>query len=294
MAKHPSSMTGYARRAGHSGGLTWVWEARSVNAKGLDVRLRLPPGHEALDLPARQAAKKALARGSVNIQLTIEREAGAANVRLNEELVEQLRAFARQVDGPAAGPLGFADMLAVRGVVEPAGQEEEDPDSTNEALLHDLQAALDALGVARREEGARLTAVLDEQLATLGSLVATAREIAGGQPEKIRARLKEQLAVILEEERSLPEEKLVQEVAVLATRADITEEMDRLEAHLQQARDLLASAEPVGRRLDFLCQELNREANTLCSKSTELALTRCGMELKALIEQFREQVQNIE
>lgn len=294
MSPHPSSMTGFARTSGRLDAITWAWEARSVNSKGLDVRLRLPQGYEHLDVPVRQAVKQAFARGSVAIQLTVELEDVGGALRLNEELVAQLRGFAHVVDGNEGRSLSFADMLTMRGVVEQAAPPEADIEATSAAMLSGLEEVLAALATARQEEGARLSAVLGEQVTKVAGIVMTARDVAGRQPEKIRERLKSQLAVILEDAEGLPEDRLVQEVAALATRADVTEEMDRLEAHILQARDLLGSGDPVGRRLDFLCQELNREANTVCSKSTDLALTRSGMELKALIEQFREQVQNIE
>lgn len=294
MSQNLTSMTGFARASGRLESLSWVWEARSVNGKGLDIRLRLPTGYEQIDQPVRQSVKKAFARGSVTLQLTVEAEDGEAAWRINEDLVAQLREFARKVDGAAASSLRFSDMLAVRGIVEQAAAQESDHDAVVAAVLKSADQVLSDLASARGEEGARLSPVLNEQLSRIDAIVTEVRDIAGNQPERIRERLNNQLAAIMEEAPSLPEERLTQEVAILATRADITEEMDRLDAHISQARDLLSGSDPAGRRLDFLCQELNREANTICSKSTELAQTRAGMELKALIEQFREQIQNIE
>lgn len=294
MSQNLTSMTGFARASGRLESLSWAWEARSVNGKGLDIRLRLPSGYEQIDQPVRQLVKKAFARGSITLQLTVETEDGEASWRINEDLVAQLRDFARTVDGQAGDALRFSDMLSVRGIVEQSAAQESDHDAVLAAILKNADQVLSDLASARGEEGARLSPVLDEQLSRIDAIVAEVRQVAGNQPERIRERLKTQLAAIMEEAPSLPEERLTQEVAVLATRADITEEMDRLDAHIAQARDLLSGSDPAGRRLDFLCQELNREANTICSKSTELAQTRAGMELKALIEQFREQIQNIE
>ncbi|MEM1401601.1 MAG: YicC/YloC family endoribonuclease, partial [Pseudomonadota bacterium] len=294
VAHHLSSMTGFARTNGHLGALSWVWETRSVNSKGLDIRLRLPPGFEHLDQPVREAVKKGFGRGSIYLQLAVETDSETGAWRLNEELVHELRRFAVIVDGEDGPPLSFADMVRVRGLVEPAAAQEVDQEAVDKAMLGDLATAISALGEARGKEGARLETVLSDQVSGLSDLVGQAKTIAGTQPAALRQRLKNQLAVIMEESDSLSEERLSQEVAVLATRADITEEIDRLDAHLAQARDFLGAKDPVGRRLDFLCQELNREANTVCSKSTDLELTRVGMALKAQIEQFREQVQNIE
>ncbi len=290
-------MTGFGRAEGAVEALAWAWEARSVNGRGLDVRCRMPNGFDALEAPARKRLTTALARGNVNLTLRIERAGGAEEVRINETVLAELvaRAQALRESLPEAG-LSIDGLLGVRGVVEPVerGEDEKTREARHAALLASLDAAVAGLVAARREEGARLAQVLGGQLDEMASLVASAADSAGARPEAARARLAGQLRVLLEERTGLSEDRLAQELALLAVKADVGEELDRLVAHIAQARELLAEGGPVGRRLDFLTQEFNREANTLTSKSGDIELTRIGLDLKVIIDRFREQVQNIE
>ena len=292
---HPiASMTGFARADGQRDGCSWCFEVKSVNGRGLDIRLRFPAGFDALEPMARAEMAKRFKRGSLNLTLALNRPAVGGQVRLNRPLLDQLYALAREVagDGP---PPRFEALLSVRGVIEVVEESESASFATLEApLVADLRLALDRLATARAEEGARLAGVLAKLLEEIADLVAAAGECAATQPAVLRGRLKAQLASLLEATPPLPEERLAQELALLIARGDIREELDRLRAHINAAGELLAAGDGVGRRLDFLCQEFNREANTLCSKSSDTELTRIGLALKATIEQFREQVQNIE
>jgi uncharacterized protein (TIGR00255 family) len=288
-------MTGFARAEGEGAGISWVWEVKSVNGKSLDLRLRLAPGFEALEPAMRASLARGFRRGSFTANLTVARTSPAA-VRVNREALEQLVRLMGELAGTIeAAPPRLDGLLALRGVVETV---EDEPEIVVEArrgaVAEGFEAALDRLGAARREEGARLAQLLDRQLAEAAHLVETAAGCAAAQPAAIRERLQTLLASLADLAAPMPEERLAQELALLVARADVREEIERLRAHLAQAGDLLREGGAVGRRLDFLCQELNREANTLCSKSADIELTRIGLDLKAAIEQFREQVQNIE
>jgi uncharacterized protein (TIGR00255 family) len=293
-----SSMTGFARVAGASEGARWTWEIRSVNAKGLDVRLRLPPQCEAIEQAARLAAQDRLARGAVQATLTVERPPTDAVVRINEAALSSVLAAAAAIAErvPGAGAPSVDAILAQRGVVEFVEPEEtaEERAAFAEAVAADFSAALDLLVAARRGEGAALGSVLDERLARISALTGQADASPARTPESVRARLADQVAALLGTGLALDPDRLHQEAALLATRADVREELDRLAAHVAAARVLLAEGGAIGRRLDFLAQEFGREANTLCAKSNDRALTAIGLELKAVIEQFREQVQNVE
>lgn len=286
-------MTGFARVEGGEGALSWVWEARSVNGKALDLRCRLASGHERLEPVARAELARRFKRGNVTIGLTISRAAGASAYAINRPFLEEVLAVARSAD-PETPPRIDA-LLAVRGVVEPVtGDGEADAEASAGLIERDLRALLDRLAEARAEEGRRLASALSGHMEKIESLVAEAAATAAAQPEALKERLRTQVAALLDVSPALPEERLAQEAALLILKADVREELDRLVAHIAQARQILGSGEPSGRRLDFLCQEFNREANTLCSKSSDVALTRIGLDLKATIDQFREQVQNIE
>lgn len=291
-------MTGFARSSGQHGDVGWTWELKSVNGRGLESRCRLPAGIEHLDAGARARIAAALNRGNVQAQLAIAGIESAAELRVNRAVIDQLLALhadlGTRVD---TAPPRLELLLAVRGVVEQAERAEQTPDAAqarDAALLAGLDDAVAGLAAARIEEGARLAPVLTDQLDRIESLAAAAAEVSEARPAAIRARLEERLREVMEMEPALPEERLAQEVALLVTKADVREELDRLAAHLGAARDLLAEGGAIGRRLDFLCQELNREANTVCSKAGDIELTNLGLELKATIEQLREQVQNIE
>ena len=292
-----ASMTGFARAEGEADGLAWSWELKSVNGKSLDLRFRLPAGYESLELPLRALAGEHLKRGSVSVSLTIARTAAGAALQVNRAVLDQMLALARELGREIeAAPPRIDGLLALRGVLESA---EEMPDPARRErrealLLAGCRKAIDALSIMRRAEGARLGAVLAERLREIADLVAAAEASAATQPDAIRSRLKSLVDALSDAVPSIPEERLAQEAALLVARGDIREELDRLAAHIAAARELLAEGGAIGRRLDFLCQEFNREANTLCSKSADVELTRIGLALKAGIEQLREQVQNIE
>ncbi len=290
-------MTGFARHEGGDDVMTWVWEVKSVNGRNLDLRLRLPQGFEALEAEVRKLVPEHLARGNVQIALVVDRSRLPLRYRVNRELLQQLVGLTQELgdDLPAAPPR-LDGLLAIKGVLEPEENAEEDAvaEARNAAMLSDLTAALGKLARARAEEGARLEAVIAEHLEAFDEVVEAAGKSAELQPEALRARLARQVAELLEASPGLPEERLAQEAALLATKADIREELDRLRSHLVSARDLMKAGGAVGRRFDFLCQELNREANTLCSKSVDMDLTRQGLTMKTLVDKLREQVQNIE
>ena len=293
-------MTGYARAQGRDAQVTWVWEAKSVNGRGLELRVRLPPGHDALEPYAREAAARLLRRGNVQMNLNVDRVAEAPAVRVNTPLLEQILAVCHdwQARFPGVAPARWDGLLAVKGVIEPMAAEEVDADAVRlgreAAMKATLEEALGQLAAMRAVEGGRLAVVLSGQLDEIAVLAGRAGNCAALRPEAVRERLRAQVAAVLEAAPALPEERIAQEVALIAVKGDVREELDRLAAHVAAARDLLAGGGAVGRKLDFLSQEFNREANTLCSKSADVELTRIGLDLKAVIDQFREQIQNIE
>lgn len=290
-----SSMTGFARTEGRHGAKSWTWEARSVNSRSLDVRVRLPSGYERLETMARSRAAERFKRGTLNLTLTVARAEETARLRINRALLDEVLSIARDIEGLGAAPPRLDALLTVRGIIESV-EETEDSEQTqvDAAIAEGLTALLDQLAAARADEGARLDAILTAEIDRIAALTDKASADADAQPEALRRRLRAQLQELLSASVPLSEERLAQEAALLIGRTDVREELDRLAAHIGQARDLLSAGGAVGRRLDFLCQELNREANTLCSKSASLSLTQAGLDLKAAIEQFREQVQNIE
>jgi uncharacterized protein (TIGR00255 family) len=288
-------MTGFARAEGEELGISWVWELKSVNGKSLDVRLRLAPGFDALEPGLRATLAQRFRRGNISAALTVNRTAPAA-LRVNRDALAQLVSLMTELAGEIdAAPPRLDGLLALRGVVETV---EHDEDAVVErrrsAVLGSWETALGRLAVARAEEGARLALLLDGQIEELAALATAAEACAATQPEAIRDRLNKMLASLADLTSGFSPERVAQEMALLVARSDVREELGRLHAHIEQAGDLLQQGEAIGRRLDFLCQELNREANTLCSKSADIELTRIGLSLKAAVEQFREQVQNIE
>jgi uncharacterized protein (TIGR00255 family) len=292
-----ASMTGFARASGERQGLFWQWEVKSVNGKALDVRVKLPPGFEALDLPVRAALASGFRRGNLQVSLTVSGATGRETLRLNREVLDQLVAAGEELRGRIGGePLRADVLLSIKGVVEVAetGADEAEADRRNATMLANFGEALTALAAARRAEGERLEAVVAAQITRIAALAGAARTSPARSPEAIRARLADQVSRLLETGAALDPDRLHQEAVIAATRADIQEELDRLQAHVEAANDLLASGEAVGRKFDFLAQEFNREANTLCSKASDRALTAIGLELKTVIDQLREQVQNIE
>jgi uncharacterized protein (TIGR00255 family) len=288
-----ASMTGFARAEGSGAGFAWAWELRSVNGRGLDLRFRLPPGWDALEPVLREAAGKALKRGNVTANLSVKRETEPRLVT-DPTALEQVLALAMDLHKRIPGsPVPRAEsLLSLPGVLRPAQAEETVPDTT--AAASGFTRALPALVAARQAEGARLASTLTRLLDEIAALHRQAATEAADQPAAQRARVMDNLTALLREAPSLPEERIAQEVALLAARSDVREELDRLASHIEAAHALLNEAANIGRRFDFLVQEFNREANTLCSKSASVALTATGLKLKATIEQLREQVQNIE
>jgi uncharacterized protein (TIGR00255 family) len=288
-------MTGFARTEDETAGISWVWELKSVNGKSLDLRLRLPPGYDAIEAQLRAALGGRMRRGNISAVLTVNRVAPPA-IRVNRDMLARVLALAGELAAEVeAAPPRIDGLIALRGIIETV--EDEPPDvieARRAAIMKGWSAALDRLAIARGEEGARLEAVLRDQLAELAELVAAASASAAAQPEALRVRLQQSIDAVADLAPGIAPERVAQELALLVSRGDIREELDRLRAHLAQAGDLLAKGHAVGRQLDFLCQELNREANTLCSKSADIELTRIGLALKVAIEQFREQVQNLE
>lgn len=290
-----SSMTGFGRAEGAAAGWSWAVEARSVNGRNLEVRFRGPPGFDSLERAAREGAQARFQRGQLTVGLQAKRAETGAQVRINMEQVERyLGVVAPLVASGRAAPPSADGLLALRGVIE-ADDAAQDPEAQAEleaAMGASISMALDGLAAARRDEGVGLLVVLRQHMDRIAELTAQSREIAAGQPEAIKSRFETRMKDLVGETAS--EERIVQEAAVMAVKADVREELDRLAGHVEAARALLASDAAVGRRLDFLTQEFMREANTLCSKSALSALTAVGLDLKATIEQFREQVQNVE
>jgi uncharacterized protein (TIGR00255 family) len=292
-----SSMTGFARGHGVSGTYGWTWELKSVNAKGLDLRLRLPSGWDAIETPVRALGAQMLARGTVYGTLTVERPGVAPVVRVNEPVLAAVLATIRKLSGRVdAAPARIDGILSLKGVIEVIEDDESDEDRrlAETAVVAGFRDTLAELAAMRRMEGEALRQVLSERIAEISALVTRAQVTAGRRPDAIKARLAEQVAMLLESSNRFDPDRLHQEAILLASKIDIREELDRLTAHVAQAVRLIADGGTVGRRLDFLAQELNREANTLCSKSNDIELTNIGLELKSVVEQFREQVQNLE
>ena len=292
-----SSMTGFARSHGASGAYAFEWELRSVNAKGFDLRLRLPPGFDAIEASARKRATEQLARGTVYANLTVKRVDAAPVIRVNDEVLASVMKVAADLASKLkAQPPTVDGILAIKGVLEVS-----EPDETEEArsaaeaaILAGFGEALTGLIEMRHREGASLQAILSSRLDEIAKLARRADAAPGRQPEAIKARLADQIATLLEASERFDQDRLHQEALMIATRADIREELDRIASHVAQARELIGKGGAVGRRLDFLAQEFNREVNTTCSKSNDVELTNIGLELKTVVEQFREQVQNLE
>jgi len=290
------SMTGFARADGASGDAQWHWEVKSVNGRALDLRTRLPNGCEGLEPRIRDAVARRLVRGNVNVSLSLQRQAAVA-IRLNEAvLAEVLKAVDRIQHLTGCERPRAEGLLGLKGVIEVSEAEEDEASAEARAvqMLQSLELALDGLAASRAGEGARLAAILAGQLDEIARLTDRIEVLPARSPEAVKRRLQDQVARLFEAANALDPQRLHQEAMLLATRADVAEELARLKAHVAAARDLMADNGAVGRKLDFLAQEFNREANTLCSKSNDGEMTRLGLDLKAVIEQMREQVQNIE
>jgi uncharacterized protein (TIGR00255 family) len=292
-----SSMTGFARSHGASGPYTFEWELKSVNAKGFDLRLRLPPGWDELEALAKKRAGELLSRGTVYANLNVKRANAASTVRINEEVLSSIVRVAGELAGriDAVAP-SIDGLLAIKGVievVEPESNEEEDK-AAKAAAAASFEQALNDLVQMRRREGTTLGQILGQRMDEIERLAKKAEAAPGRKPEAIRARLAEQVAALLEASDRFDSDRLNQEALMIAAKADIREELDRIASHISQVREMIGKGGPVGRRLDFLAQEFNREVNTCCSKSNDLELTNTGLEMKNVVEQFREQVQNLE
>jgi uncharacterized protein (TIGR00255 family) len=292
-----ASMTGFARASGVHGPLRWAWELKSVNSKGLDLRFRLPPGRDVIEPLIRASVAKVVSRGNVTINLTIQREGAAPQVRINDDVLAAVistsRELAKKIE---AQPPTLDGILAIKGVMEVIETEETDAEreAANAVLLKGFETALQDLVAMRGKEGEVIGGVLSDRVSEIEKLAKAAEASPSRSAEAIRARLAEQVKELLAASSALGSERLHQEAALLAAKADVREELDRLNAHVGAARVLLKNGGSVGRKLDFLAQEFNREANTLCSKSNDVSLTAIGLELKTAVDQFREQVQNIE
>jgi uncharacterized protein (TIGR00255 family) len=290
-------MTGFARTDGASGPYLWAWEVKSVNAKGLEPRFRYPPGFDALDQPVRAKLAATLSRGAVQVNLSVEKSGSAPTVRINEPVLDAVLAAMRSLDGKFALAAPSLDgLLSIRGVMEVI----EEPEDTGvrkaaeAAILDGFHVAADALVAMRRREGEALRVILAARLDEIAALAARAEATPGRKPDAIRARLKELVTTLLDASDRFDPDRLHQEAVLMAAKADVREELDRLVTHIAQARKLIAEGGPIGRKLDFLSQELHRETNTLCAKSNDRELSAIGLDLKAVVEQFREQVQNVE
>ena len=291
------SMTGFARTAGQDERVSWTWEARSVNGRSLDIRVRVPSGFDAVEQAVRATAAKQFNRGNVSLSLSIDKSGAPPAYRLNRPLLDQVFALREELaDRVASEPPSLEGLLAVRGMLETVdvADDEQARLVREKAISAAGVDALASLAAARTEEGARLETLIAGHIATITALTEDAHAADAAQPEAHRERLRLLVTELLSAERALPEERLAQEAALLVGKSDVREELDRLRAHIAAAHDLIAEGATVGRRFDFLCQEFNRESNTLCSKSSDVELTRIGLALKAAIEQLREQIQNVE
>jgi uncharacterized protein (TIGR00255 family) len=296
-ARSFNSMTGFARSTGTWHDVTWVWELKSVNGKALDLRFRLPPGFDAVESPARLCATTALKRGNVQINLSIQNTTATSDVKINQAMLERLVAAAEVLrDRLGSAPIQAETLLGLRGVLDSAESSisEEDAKQRDVQILKSFERAVADLVSSRQAEGARLYAVINGQLQRIEELTAAAAANPSRSVEAIRKRLHDQVSRLVEQSDSFDPQRLHQEAILLATRSDIQEELDRLSSHISAARTLMNANEPVGRKFDFLAQEFNREANTLCSKANDPSLTSIGLDLKTTIDQLREQVQNIE
>ncbi|MBS4045964.1 MAG: YicC family protein [Alphaproteobacteria bacterium] len=292
-------MTGFARVDGRAGNKAWIWELKSVNGRGLELRFRLPPGFDSIEADLRGLAQSKLVRGNVNLNLQLVESANeeGPNYRLNEALLEQLLAMAGKLEARGVGAPRLDGLLAVRGVVEPVGmiEDEASREALEAAVKQSFMDALDKLVQSRNAEGAKLAEVLGGQFNEIAALTKRASDVEAVRPEGLRKRLQTQLAELLAQNPPVAEDRLAQELAMQITRLDVREELDRLRAHVSSAQALLkGDAKGVGRKLDFLMQEFNREANTLCSKAFDAGLTAIGLDLKLVIDRLREQAQNVE
>ncbi len=294
------SMTGFARTSGNYADHSWLWELKSVNGRGLEIRTRLPYGFDAVEEAARKNLKKAFHRGSVNLHLQLQQSSGKSEYKINHDFLNELIELSRDKAGLAGVKSARIDgLLGLKGVIEPSDKvmaDDGEQEALEKELLASLADAISKLKDARLEEGQQLLAVLQSQINEIATLTKKALSSAALRPENVRLRIQKQIELLTDNAGTIEADRLEQELALLATKADISEELDRLAGHVTTARDVIenSGSDAIGRRLDFICQEFNREANTLCSKSSDKDLTQIGLDLKVVIDRFREQVQNIE
>ena len=292
-----SSMTGFARSHGASGPYAFEWELKSVNAKGFDLRLRLPPGWEELEALAKKRAAEVLSRGTVYANFNVRRTNAQSTVHVNEDVLASIlrvaASLASKIDAVAPSIDGLLAIKGVIEVVEPEADEMEDKAAKDAAAAAFDQALVNLVDM-RQREGNALGQILLQRMDEIERLAKKAETAPGRKPDAIKARLAEQIALLMETSDRFDPDRLSQEALLIATKADIREELDRIASHIAQTRDMIAKGGPIGRRLDFLAQEFNREVNTCCSKSNDIELTNTGLEMKNVVEQFREQVQNLE
>jgi uncharacterized protein (TIGR00255 family) len=292
-----SSMTGFARGHGESAGYAWAWEIKSVNAKGLDLRLRMPTGWDAIEPPVRAKANDVLTRGTIYAALTVERRGAPAQVRVNEDVLAAVLAAVKQLSGRVDAERPRLDgLLNIKGVVDVVDAEEREDErrAVEAAVVSGFAKVLTDLVEMRRREGDALGRILSARLDEITALIARAEAAAARRPELIKSRIAEQVALLLDTADRFDPVRLHQEAVLIAAKADVREELDRLASHVEQAQGMMTKGGAVGRRLDFLSQEFNRESNTLCAKANDAELTNIGLALKGAVEQFREQVQNLE
>jgi uncharacterized protein (TIGR00255 family) len=292
-----SSMTGFARGHGITGAYAWSWEVKSVNAKGIDLRFRMPAGWDAVEVPARARASEKLSRGTVYANLTVERKGVQPMAKINEPVLSAILSTLKSLSGKVeAAPASLDGILSLKGVIEVTEEDEREEDhrAAETAIIAGFEQALASLVAMRRAEGATLGRLLTARLDEIAELAARAEKAPGRKPEAIKARLAEQVATLLSASERFDSDRLYQEAVLLAAKADIREELDRLASHVAQAKKLIDDGGAIGRKLDFLAQELHRESNTLTAKANDVDLTNIGLELKTVVEQFREQVQNLE
>ncbi|MES2751741.1 MAG: YicC/YloC family endoribonuclease [Pseudomonadota bacterium] len=292
-----SSMTGFARSHGTSGPYAFEWELKSVNAKGFDFRMRLPSGWDDLESVARKRATEMLSRGTVYANLTVKRSGAASVVRVNEDVLTSILKVVSDISARTDAVAPSVDgLLAIKGVIEIVEPENDEAEmqAARGAVIAAFEQALTSLIDMRKREGTALGQILSQRMDEIERLAKKAEAAPGRKPEAIKARLAEQVAALLEASDRFDSDRLSQEAIMIAAKADIREELDRIASHIAQTREMLGKGGAVGRRLDFLSQEFNREVNTCCSKSNDLELTNTGLEMKNVVEQFREQVQNLE
>ena len=290
-----NSMTGFARIEGMKDDYRWVWEAKSVNSKGLDIRFRLPRGFDGVETVLRRTATKTISRGNLFVFLNLKKPQTEPILKINRHLLEQLILLAEEYGGSKA-TVNVEQLLIKSGVVESAedNEDQEIPDTYKRAILESYDDLMRGIASVRFQEGEELTKITIGHISEISSLTEEAARISRNLTIQYADTLREQIKEVLYDSDRVPEERLAQEIAFLAAKGDIREEIDRMLSHVTSANKLLACDGPIGRQLDFLCQEFNREANTICSKSNNIDLTNLGLSLKLTIERLREQTQNIE